>query len=251
MILLSMIADLYTKSGEEKMDTVYLVENEEYGHYKWIPTNLPNEKELEKRGITIGNQVTLGDNVRLHNNCRIEDFATIGNNVTIGEGAIIKHSVHIHDMIFIGHRSVIGEKSFIGARSRIGPDCVIENNVFIGLCVTIARHCYIQKYARIKPCCWIGSEADIGINARITSNSIIGTKGKIESYRFPITININGTRHNVSYWGEDRIDIGCIEKPIKWWMENYKKAGIAHDYTEDEQEEYYTYIKMIRDIHNQ
>jgi hypothetical protein len=89
----------------------------------------------------------------------------------------------------------------------------------------------------------ISGEAEIGSRARIGSGAVI------ESGTKPITICINGSRYKVSYWGEDRIDIGCQSRSIEGWLTGYTDIAKEHNFTIEEIEEYRGYVELIKLVH--
>ena len=62
------------------------------------------------------------------------------------------------------------------------------------------------------------------------------------------TLFINGSRHSVSWYGCNQIQIGCHKKEIDWWLENYKLIGKREGYTSDQIAEYKTYIDMCKQM---
>jgi hypothetical protein len=95
----------------------------------------------------------------------------------------------------------------------------------------------------------IGGGAHIESEAYIESGAHIGSGAVIGSGAKPIIIYIIGSRFPVSYWGEDRIDIGCQSRSIDEWLTDY--AGIAKEYefTTCEIEEYRGYVEFIKSVH--
>jgi len=61
------------------------------------------------------------------------------------------------------------------------------------------------------------------------------------------SIFICGTKHNFFYMN-GKIRIGCEEHPVKYWLENYKSIGKINNYSDDQVNEYYQYIKFCIDI---
>lgn len=90
---------------------------------------------------------------------------------------------------------------------------------------------------------YIGSDTSIGYRAFIGHGASIGDRAK------PKTIFITGSRHSVNYWGEDKIQICCIQKSIAEWEKEYAKVGIENSYSQDEIAEYRRYIEMIKAFH--
>jgi len=56
---------------------------------------------------------------------------------------------------------------------------------------------------------------------------------------------IIGTRHSLTACKSGWIKIGCIEKPIQWWLENNVRCGEEHGYTPDQIKEYKLYIDLF------
>ena len=50
----------------------------------------------------------------------------------------------------------------------------------------------------------------------------------------PIIIYITGSRFPVSYWGEDRVDIGCQSRSIEGWLTDYTGIAEEHGFTAEE-----------------
>ncbi len=149
----------------------------------------------------------------------------IGSDTSIGYRAFIGHSAVIGDRAFIGRGAVIGSRAFIGHSAVIGDDASIGDRASIGGDAVI------------------GSRASIRDDASIGDDAFIGDRAK------PKTIFITGSRHSVNYWGEDKIQIGCIQKSIAEWEKEYAKVGIENSYSQDEIAEYRRYIEMIKAFH--
>jgi hypothetical protein len=62
-------------------------------------------------------------------------------------------------------------------------------------------------------------------------------------------IQFIGSKHNVYYWGEDKIEIGCHQHEIDYWLQKYARIGKIENYTEQEIEEYGRYITIISEQH--
>ena len=84
----------------------------------------------------------------------------------------------------------------------------------------------------------------IGNGSSIGYGSSIGNNLKVK------TLFFCGSNHSVSYWGEDKIQIGCQSFTISEWENNFKIIGIKHNYSEEQIKEYEYYINAIRQFHN-
>jgi NDP-sugar pyrophosphorylase family protein len=122
--------------------------------------------------------------------------------------------------ISIGNGARIGNEASIGDRARIGYRASIGNG---------AR---------------IGDRASIGNGARIGDRASIGNGAK------PIIIYIIGSRYPVSYWGEDRVDIGCQSRSIDAWLNDNTDIVKEHNFTVGEVEEYHGYLEFIKYVHD-
>jgi hypothetical protein len=91
--------------------------------------------------------------------------------------------------------------------------------------------------------------ASIGDGVRIGDGASIGDGANIQDNQRPQIIYIIGSRHAVSYWGEDRIDIGCQHHSIAEWLEKYKEIGNRNGYDTAQVAEYLGYVKLIAQIH--
>jgi len=58
-------------------------------------------------------------------------------------------------------------------------------------------------------------------------------------------LSFQGDRH-FAYCHEDRIQIGCVDKRIEYWVEHYKEIGLDQAYSEQDIEEYGAFIKMCK-----
>ena len=63
------------------------------------------------------------------------------------------------------------------------------------------------------------------------------------------TVFITASRHSVSYWGAEVIQIGCKRFSISEWQQHFQKIGQAENYTSDQIEEYKGYIDLIAAMH--
>ena len=65
----------------------------------------------------------------------------------------------------------------------------------------------------------------------------------------PKSLFISASRHTVSYWGEDVIQIGCKRYTISEWQKHFRKIGEAEGYSPEQMEEYKGYIDLIATMH--
>lgn len=65
----------------------------------------------------------------------------------------------------------------------------------------------------------------------------------------PKSLFISASRHAVSSWGEDVIQIGCKCYTISEWQKHFRKIGEAEGYSTEQMEEYKGYIDLIATMH--
>ena len=65
----------------------------------------------------------------------------------------------------------------------------------------------------------------------------------------PKSLFISASRHTVSYWGEDVIQIGCKRYTISEWQKHFRIIGEAEGYSPEQMEEYKGYIDLIAAMH--
>ena len=98
------------------------------------------------------------------------------------------------------------------------------------------------SYVKIGSYVEIGSDVEIGSGVKIGSSVKIGSGVKIEK----TPIYIQGRRYWIGYCGEKgMIRSGCINNPIKWWLENVEQCAEENGYSEIEQTEYRLHVEHV------
>ena len=85
----------------------------------------------------------------------------------------------------------------------------------------------------------IGDRASIGYRASIGNSASIGNEVKLLTGFY-----ITGTKHSVTYVGENKLSIGCHCLKISQWKKKFKDIGENEGYTDTQIKEYYQYILM-------
>lgn len=87
-------------------------------------------------------------------------------------------------------------------------------------------------------------------NIRIGNDCKLGYSCKLGyGCKVKHTLCIHASRHTITYWGCDAIQIGCKQYTISKWLSNYENIGRSNNYSDKEIEEYWMYIDLIRRIH--
>ena len=89
----------------------------------------------------------------------------------------------------------------------------------------------------------VGDGARVGARARVGDGAWVGDGAR------PTIIYIIGSSFPVSYWGEDRIDIGCQQHSIEDWRSTGKEIGAKYQFADAQMEEYSRYIELIAAVH--
>lgn len=67
--------------------------------------------------------------------------------------------------------------------------------------------------------------------------------------KVPKSLFISASQHSVSYWGYDAIQIGCKKYTISERQKHFREIGKAEDYSEEQIDEYGSYIDLIAKLH--
>ena len=90
----------------------------------------------------------------------------------------------------------------------------------------------------------IGNDCELGDGCKLGDSCELGNGCKVKH-----TLCIHASRHTITYWGCDAIQIGCKQYTIFEWLSNYENIGGSNNYSDKEIEEYWMYIDMIKHIH--
>ena len=86
----------------------------------------------------------------------------------------------------------------------------------------------------------MGYGCELGNDCKLGDSCELGNGCKVKH-----TLCIHASRHTITYWGCDAIQIGCKQYTISKWLSNYEKIGRSINYSDKEIEEYWMYIDMI------
>ena len=131
--------------------------------------------------------------------------------------ALIDRMISIGDGASIGYRASIGDGASIGYRASIGNEASIGDGASIG------------------------NEASIGDGASIGNEASIGDKEIVLK-----TLFITGSKHTVTWYGKDCINIGCHKMTIKEWLEKGLELAKQEGYSDEQIEEYKGYVKICK-----
>ena len=92
--------------------------------------------------------------------------------------------------------------------------------------------------------CKLGNGCKLGYDCKLGDGCELGYDCNV-----PKSLFISASRHVVSYWGADAIQIGCTRHTISEWQAHFRKIGEAENYTPEQIEEYKGYIDLIATLH--
>ena len=92
--------------------------------------------------------------------------------------------------------------------------------------------------------CKLGDGCELGDGCKLGDGCELGYGCDV-----PKSLFISASRHTVSYWGEDVIQIGCKRYTISEWQKHFRKIGEAEGYSPEQMEEYKGYIDLIAAMH--
>ena len=96
----------------------------------------------------------------------------------------------------------------------------------------------------------LGDGCELGDGCKLGDRCELGYGCKLgDGCDVPKSLFISASRHTVSYWGEDVIQIGCKRYTISKWQKHFRKIGEAEGYSPEQMEEYKGYIDLIATMH--
>lgn len=90
----------------------------------------------------------------------------------------------------------------------------------------------------------VGDDCELGDGCKLGYGCKLGDGCKV-----PKSLFISASRHSVSYWGYDAIQIGCKKYTISEWQKHFREIGKAGGYSEEQIDEYGFYIDLIAKLH--
>ena len=96
----------------------------------------------------------------------------------------------------------------------------------------------------------LGDGCELGDGCKLDDGCELGYGCELgDGCNVPKSLFISASRHTVSYWGEDVIQIGCKRYTISEWQKHFRKIGEAEGYSPEQMEEYKGYIDLIATMH--
>ena len=115
---------------------------------------------------------------------------------------------------------------------KLGDGCELGDGCKLGDGCELGYGCKLGNWCELGYECKLGYECELGDECDV-----------------PKSLFISASRHTVSYWGEDVIQIGCKRYTISEWQKHFRKIGEAEGYSPEQMEECKGYIDLIAAMH--
>ena len=107
-----------------------------------------------------------------------------------------------------------------------------QRGIEVGYGCELGNGCKLGDYCELGNGCELGNYCELGNGCKV-----------------PKSLFISASKHSVSYWGQDAIQIGCRKYTISEWQKHFREIGKAEDYYEEQIDEYGFYIDLIAKLH--
>lgn len=132
----------------------------------------------------------------------------------------------------LGNWCKLGDECELGNRCELGDECELGNGCKLGNRCKLGDWCKLGYECKLGNLCELGNWCELGNRCDV-----------------PKSLFISASRHTVSYWGEDVIQIGCKRYTISEWQKHFREIGEAKGYSPEQMEEYKGYIDLIATMH--
>lgn len=116
--------------------------------------------------------------------------------------------------------------------------------------IKLGNECKLGNLCELGNGCELGDGCELGYECKLGDGCKLGNGCKLgDGCDVPKSLFISASRHTVSYWGEDVIQIGCKRYTISEWQKHFRKIGESEGYSTEQIEEYKGYIDLIAAMH--
>ena len=110
--------------------------------------------------------------------------------------------------------------------------------------IEVGDYCELGYYFKLGNGCELGDGCKLGDYCNLGNDCNLGDGCKV-----PKSLFISASKHSVLYWGYDAIQIGCKKYTISEWQKHFREIGKAEGYSEEQIDEYGSYIDLIAKLH--
>ena len=136
------------------------------------------------------------------------------------------------------------EEEFAQRGIEVGYGCELGDGCKLGDGCELGDGCKLGNYCELGNGCKLGDYCELGNGCELGNYCELGNGCKV-----PKSLFISASKHSVSYWGQDAIQIGCRKYTISEWQKHFREIGKAEDYYEEQIDEYGFYIDLIAKLH--
>ena len=116
--------------------------------------------------------------------------------------------------------------------------------------IMLGNGCKLGDGCELGDGCKLGDDCELGDGCKLGDDCKLGDGCELgNGCNVSKSLFISASRHVVSYWGVDAIQIGCTRHTISEWQAHFRKIGEAENYTPEQIEEYKGYIDLIATLH--
>jgi NDP-sugar pyrophosphorylase family protein len=146
----------------------------------------------------------------------------------LGEGWVSFQYTNISELEeeFAQRGIEVGDGCELGNYCKLGNGCKLGNDCKLIYDCKLGYGCELSDGCKLGECCELG-----------------------DGCKVPKSLFISASQHSVSYWGYDAIQIGCKKHTISEWQKHFREIGKAEGYSEEQIDEYGSYIDLIAKLH--
>ncbi|HEX9804272.1 MAG TPA: hypothetical protein VGA67_01180 [Candidatus Dojkabacteria bacterium] len=124
-----------------------------------------------------------------------------------------------------------------------------EDNLSRGGNAWVADNARVFGHARVSGNARVFGNAEVCGNALVYGSALVCENAMVYGDSWEKSpIYIQGSKFAITTSSHNEITIGCISHPIDHWLENYESIGKEHNFSEDEIEEYRSYIYCLDQV---
>ena len=153
-------------------------------------------------------------------------------NIKLGDGCELGDGCKLGDGCELGDGCKLGDRCELGYGCKLGDGCELGDGCKLGYRCKLGYGCELGDGCKLGDGCELGDGCKLGDGCDV-----------------PKSLFISASRHTVSYWGEDVIQIGCKRYTISEWQKHFRIIGEAEGYSPEQMEEYKGYIDLIATMH--
>jgi len=203
------------------MDKVKLTTNKKQGQVGTEVYQLELLVDIDDEHLTgsLGGWVRCEENIKNPNTNELDgivlDDAEVGDDAKVYGNAIVKNKVRLLNETIVRDNAIVGGYTIMHNKS------IVEDNVIIEANCVLLRNTHLSNDVHI-------------ITDRVFDSKILTETPN----------QITGSKHNIMLI-DDRLSIGCVNKPVSYWKEHIREIGIKHEYTEEQILEYIEYLNTL------